>query len=388
MKLCLQNGYQVSLLCRGRGLLPRSETLNGIQIRRVYQPRPLHADWVARMASFPLFFNPLWVAGITRFLKEEEVDLLVVRDLPLAFLAGSLGRVFRTPVILDMAENYPAALVAYENALYKPFLFGNAWIPRLYEKASLKLMEHTLVVTDEQRRRLEALGVEASRITIVGNTPETCSFSFPTDKSHGPFQGNTENGANLLFVGKLDSHRGVDLLIRALPDLRREFPNLTLTLVGDGTERLRLGHLAKSLGVGSSVQLPGWVEFRNIWSYIDKSTICLIPHRRTEHTDTTLPNKLFDYMALGKPVVASNCAPMERVIRETDCGVTFLSGDVADLQAALRTMLADAKVRSAKGQNGKKAVLEKYNWGVDAKCLLRVLANLSIRPTAQGSITG
>jgi glycosyltransferase involved in cell wall biosynthesis len=148
---------------------------------------------------------------------------------------------------------------------------------------------------------------------------------------------------------------------------------LTLTLVGGGTERQRLEEQANILGVGSSVRFPGWVEFQKIWGYIDSSTVCLIPHVRTEHTDTTLPNKLFDYMAKGKPVVASDCAPIERVIRETNCGLTFRSGDVEDLQTALRTMLADDEVRRTRGQNGQKAVLEKYNWEVDEKSLLQAI---------------
>src|SRR5439155_14478133 len=118
----------------------------------------------------------------------------------------------------------------------------------------------------------------------------------------------------------------------------------------------RLELLAKSLGLGSAVQFPGWVKFEQIWSYISRSTVCLIPHLRTEHTDTTLPNKLFDYMAMGKPVVSTDCAPLERVIKETECGLTFASGDVAGLQAALRTLLSDASQSFIKGQNGRKAV--------------------------------
>jgi glycosyltransferase involved in cell wall biosynthesis len=377
MKACIEHGHKVCLLCLGKEPLPTFENLNGIKVQRVYPPRIVRVRWSAKAAAFPLFFNPIWIACIAGFLRKETPDLLVVRDLPLASLVGLFGRMSRVPVILDMAENYPAALTAYQNALYNPFLFGNGWLPKQYEKISLKMVDHTLVVTDEQVRRLKALGVEASRITVVGNTPETCFFSSQKDPPVHSDQRSNGNGANLLFVGKLDAHRGVELLIRAMPDLLQEFPGLTLTLVGDGTQRAQLERVAGSLGLSASIRLPGWVEFRNIWSYIDKSTVCLIPHLRSEHTDTTLPNKLFDYMALGKPVVASNCEPLERVIRETDCGVTFQSGNVADLQAALRRLLSSPEMRLAKGQNGKKAVQENYNWAVDRKSLLRVIDGLS-----------
>jgi len=376
MNVCVQNGHEVSLLCRGKAPLSKFERLNEIKIWRVRPPAFLGSKGLARAATFPLFFNPFWIAAVIRFLQTTKVDLLVVRDLPLAFLAGELGKLFHTCVILDMAENYPAALMAYQNALYKPFLFKNAWLPKLYEKASLRLMQHSLVVTEEQAHRLRALGVDTSKVTVVRNTPEGRVFSPHIQQTLSPSDREVGDDPNLLFVGKLDVHRGVDLVLQAMPALLREYPRLTLSLVGDGTERVRLELLAKSLGLGSAVQFPGWVKFEQIWSYISRSTICLIPHRRTEHTDTTLPNKLFDYMAMGKPVVSTDCAPLERVIKETECGLTFASGDVAGLQTALRTLLSDASQRFIKGENGRKAVVEKYNWEVDVESFLAVISTL------------
>jgi glycosyltransferase involved in cell wall biosynthesis len=81
-------------------------------------------------------------------------------------------------------------------------------------------------------------------------------------------------------------------------------------------------------------------------------------------------------MAMGKPVVSTDCAPLERVIKETECGLTFASGDVAGLQTALRTLLSDASQRFIKGENGRKAVVEKYNWEVDVESFLAVISTL------------
>ena len=85
----------------------------------------------------------------------------------------------QAPVMLDMAENYPAALIAYENAFYKPFLLGNGFLPRLYEKAVVKKLDHIFVVAEEQIKRLGKLGVPNEKITLIQNTPEPGSFSNP-----------------------------------------------------------------------------------------------------------------------------------------------------------------------------------------------------------------
>jgi glycosyltransferase involved in cell wall biosynthesis len=317
--------------------------------------------------------NPVWISAVSRFIREGRFSLVIVRDLPLSYLVGTIGKRENVPVVLDMAENYPAALKAYRNILYKPFLVGNSWLPKQYEKASLKRISHVLVVTDESAHRLATMGTAPSLITVVGNTPENQFIPATIDGETRIPETNETQDLNLLFVGKIDAHRGVELAVRALPGLQRQFPELTLTLVGDGTQRVRLEQLCQSLSIKESVHFTGWVQFRDIWKHISESTICLIPHLRSEHTDTTLPNKLFDYMALGRPVVASDCSPMKRIIQETNCGLTFRSGDSHDLECAVRKLLVDSRLRQEAGSNGRRAVLNRYNWAVDRNLLLRTL---------------
>jgi glycosyltransferase involved in cell wall biosynthesis len=384
MRVCIAQGHSVSLLAKGKTGSPVDETKDGVRIRRVFGTRSHGASLLGKILGYPLFFNPVWARQARRFFREQNVDLIIVRDLPLAMLAARTGEHLGKPVVLDMAENYPAALLAYRNPLYKPFLLGNAWLPRKYEQLSLRRLDHVLVVADEQRERLVLEGANPAKITLVGNTPE--DFFYRSASANGTSNGSSSGAGGkdlleLLFVGMLDPHRGIHLVIQAMPDLVAEFPNLRLTLAGNGTERERLIGLAESLGVAKNVEFPGWVEFRQVPEYIRRSAICLIPHLRSEHTETTLPNKLFDYMAFGKPVVASDCKPIRRVIEETGCGLTFRSGDVEDLKQALRKMLSDSH-RAAMGKKGMRAVAEKYNWNVDERVFVNTIQKFSASAAA------
>lgn len=380
MAACRDNGHQVTLLCKGKPGLAPTEENSGISIMRVFPPTPLGGTFMGRLVGFPAFFNPFWIRAVARFLRVVSPDVLLVRDLPLAYLVGTLGRLRRIPSILDMAENYPAALQAYKNPLYKPFLIGDSWLPRQYEKLSLRLLSHVFVVSDESRDRLMKQGLTLEKVTVVGNTPELESSHIHTCVDL--FKNTKENSheLNLLFVGKIDAHRGVELVIKAVGILRQEFPSLTLTVVGDGTERARLEKLSRLSGLDRIISFPGWVEFRNIWGFIGRSAVCLIPHLRSEHTDTTLPNKLFDYMAMGKPVVMSDCIPLERIARESHCGLIFRSGDVDSLVQVLRRLLADSALRKTQGENGRKAVYEKYNWSIDRQAFLTTIDRFSTIP--------
>ena len=80
-------------------------------------------------------------------------------------------------------------------------------------------------------------------------------------------------------------------------------------------------------------------------------------------------------MAAGKPVVVSNAAPLERIVRQTQCGVVYKDYDNASLIAAIRT-LEDPERRSILGENARRAVNERYNWSHDKRVMLDAIASL------------
>ena len=365
-------GNTACVICKSRPDLPRREQHGALTIRRVVAPPRLR--WINRLATFPLFFNPLWIQETRQAMREEELDILIVRDVPLAMLAAQAGKRLGKPVVLDMAENYPAALVSYNKLSYKPLLLGDAWLPRRYERICLSEVDHVFVVAEEQRLRLFRLGMASPEITLIGNTPVDSFLRSANAYVQDP-SGATPSSLNLLYVGFIDPHRGADIALRALPELLKDIPTLTLTLVGDGTARQSLIALAEQLGIAGSVSFPGWVDFGRVPDYIRHSDVCIIPHLESEHTNTTLPNKLFDYMAFAKPIVASDCKPIQRVIEEADCGITFKSGDVADFVRAVKQLIRDPS-RDGRGRSGRMAIERKYNWEIDKKVFLQAIETI------------
>ena len=376
---CIEAGHSVSIVCKGRRDCSERETVNGANVFRI-SSKTTHPSLGSKLMAYPLFFSPVWRSRALAALTASEVDVVIVRDLPLAGLGLWVGRQLRKPVLLDMAENYPAALVAYQKLMYRPFLVNDAWLPRKYEERTVRRVDHIFVVAQEQRERLISLGVKPARITTVGNTPIQ-SF---IDAAAVTAECSTK--MNLLYVGNLDKHRGADLLISAFSKFRNEFRYARLTLVGDGNHREALITMVKKLHLEDAVSFPGWVKWSRIADFIRQSTICLIPHLRSEHTDTTLPNKLFDYMAFSKPVVASDCAPLKRIIEQERCGKVFRSGDADDLVAALSRTAMDPSARE-EGRNGRAAVEREYNWNVDKNKLLTALEHVSRTATNRLSIT-
>lgn len=375
---CLEAGHSVSIVCKGGADRPNVETVKGANVFHV-SFRMTQPDLVSKLATYPIFFSPMWRSQALAALAASEVDVVVVRDLPLAGLGLWVGRQLEKPILLDMAENYPAALIAYQNLMYRPFLMNDAWLPRKYEQHAIQRVDHVFVVAEEQRRRLINLGLASARITTVGNTPVQSFIDAAVVATED------SSKMNLLYVGNLDRHRGADLLVKAFSRFRNEFRYARLTLVGDGNQKEDLIAMVKRFHLEDAVSIPGRVQWSRIAEFIRQSTICLIPHLRSEHTDTTLPNKLFDYMAFSKPVIASDCAPLKRIIEQERCGKVFRSGDVEDLAAALSRMAMDPSSRED-GKNGRAAVEREYNWNLDKEKLLTALEHVSRAATNRSSV--
>ena len=109
---------------------------------------------------------------------------------------------------------------------------------------------------------------------------------------------------------------------------------------------------------------------QKIYDYLKVSSVGVIPHFTSNHVNTTIPNKIFDYMGSGLPVVSSDSIPMKRILDKEKCGVTFKSGDADDFaRAVLHIYQGDTDW----GNNGIKAVERRYNWGEDEKKLIEVI---------------
>ncbi len=366
IKVLTDDGHEVHLVCKGKEKLPEFEDCGALKIYRIGGRPVLGSRALGRLVGLPVPINPYWYVKARRAFRNAGIECLIVRDLPIALLAGVLGKRLGIPVFFDMAENYPAALVAYNKNIYKPFLFGNGWLPKQYEKWSLRYMKHVFVVAEEQIERLVRVGVDRNRMSVVMNTPDV---EYYLDRARESGQPANAGETVLLYIGKVDAHRGIEVAVRAMPSIVARCPDAKLVLVGDGTEKRRLERLAAELGVVDRVTFVGWVSFDKVPGLIAGSTVCLIPHARSEHTETTIPNKIFDYMTFAKPVVVSDCAPLRRIVGETNCGKVFRSGDVRDLADKIVDLLTDAN-RKAMGENGRKAIAERYHWRRDAQLLL------------------
>ncbi|HII03049.1 TPA: glycosyltransferase family 4 protein [Methanosarcinaceae archaeon] len=127
--------------------------------------------------------------------------------------------------------------------------------------------------------------------------------------------------------------------------------------------------LCKQLNIENDVIFTGWVDFSLVPSYIKASDVCLVPHHSNGHTNTTIPYKLFQYMSMEKPIIVTDCPPLKRIVEETGSGLVIPSGDYNKMAEAVVSLYENPESSKMMGENGKKAVEEKYNWKSEAEKL-------------------
>src|SRR5262249_24700170 len=179
--------------------------------------------------------------------------------------------------------------------------------------------------------------------------------------------------------------RGLGVAIQAIREVRRRLPRARLVIIGAGRDEGRFKAEAAQAGVTEGVEFRGWMDYEDALAYLARGDVGLVPHHVTDSAQTTTPNKLLDYMPLGKPVLVSNARPTERIVREEGCGLVFPDRDAAALAEAI-VALSYPPVREACGQRGREAIRRRYNWEADERRLLAAVSDtaggLGARPGA------
>lgn len=367
----VEAGHSVHLVCRNARRARRTESNGRFTIHRLPSLTPKFGR-LNGVLNFPFPFNPVWIQAIDRVVRQTCADLLLVRDLPLALPALAIGKTRKIPVVLDMAENYPAMLrdkLAYTPTTGLVRLVCHPMLARMAERLCIRAADHIIVVVEESRDRLLREGVGPNRVTVVCNTPLLDRWAAARERL--PREGE-QDGIALVYLGNLDGSRGVDVAIRATRLLKDQGRLVRMLVVGEGPNRQQLLDVSASLGVADRVSIMGRLPFDRVQATMAAAHVGVIPHYVTVAWNTTIPNKLFDYMLLGLPVIASEAAPTARIIRAEDCGEVYPDRDPSGLAGCVRA-LEDPGLRKAKGARGRAAVLRRYNWAHDSRTLLRII---------------
>jgi len=358
--------HEVHIVCRNRRWEPLLERRPEATVHRL--PRwTLAGRRLDGILSFPAFFSPRWILHLDRVVRRTGARAIIARDLPLCATALLVARRHAIPVVLDMAEVYPALLRdVWDTGRRAPldFLIRNPEAAAWLEGFCLPRVTATLTVVEEARDHVLRRGASPGRTYIVSNTPPLSRLECP--RTTPP----EEDRLRVAYMGLMEVARGIGVLLEAATLLKHRGFRLAVELIGGGRDLPLLRDQARRLGlVEGEVTFHGYIPSHGqALGVVGGCHVGAAPHYANDWANTTIPNKLYDYMAAGMPVLVSSATPMKRIVTATGAGLVFRDRSPEDLANCL-LQLSDRALRERLGSAGRAAVRAHYNWERDASVL-------------------
>jgi glycosyltransferase involved in cell wall biosynthesis len=362
-------GHRVHLACLSRKGRADAESLRGISVTRMTPSEPGLGRALNSLAYHATFRSPYWRDRLIAWARAEGIEAFHCHDLPFAPTVLEAGRRLDIPVVVDLHENYPAALAGWKSPDATERLFR---VYQRYPGIELDVAREafrTVTVVEEGLERFRAAGIPDEKLAVVSNTEPLSYGDEVRAMSRDPRFGDD---IVLLYAGGFAPDRGIDVVISAMPELLDTGRPYRLVLAGDGEVLDDMKDLAASLRVAHRVEFTGWIDTSAVRSLVASTDIGLVPHRKNEQRETTIPHKLFQFMVSGKAVAVSDCAPLKRIVEGDGAGVVVTPSD--DPRAWARTLaaLSAREAAAMMGARGRAACEARYNWETDGAKLVAV----------------
>ena len=321
------------------------ETWEGLALERVWlYVSPKKTAWrrLWNHLSFAACALPAALAG-----PRADVVLASAPPLFLGVTAWLAARRHRAPLVLDMRDDWPHAAVALgelrEGAVTRMLAGVASFIQRRAERI--------VTVTPGMRRQFEGRGLDARRIELITNGADTDTFTPAPPPNGGP-------DFTVLYAGTHGLVHGMEVILDAAERLRGS--GIRFRLVGDGVAKAPLAAAAAARGLDAIAFEPSLPPERLVGT-IRAADVCLATTRDHPFCGETIPVKLFDYLACGRPVVAAVLGDAAEVVEASGGGVVVRPGDGAELAAALLALRDDPARRAALAARGPAWVAAGYS---------------------------
>jgi glycosyltransferase involved in cell wall biosynthesis len=365
-----RRGHDVSVLCCRNEDEPREDTIGGVRVRRL--PVRIRRGGALRyLFQYGLFF--LLAALQLRGVRARGVH---VHSLPDFLVFAAIGPKARgVPVTLDLHEALPEIVLArFPNA------GALARIALAAERLSCLFADRVIVVNETIRELIAARGVPGDRITVLFNSPDV-AVADESPAEIGAVSGRT----HLVYAGGVDRERDLETLIRAVAELRSSLPTSLLVYGrGDSHYVSYLEGLVDGLGIREFVRFGGVLPSDRVLAHLAHSDVGVVTYERSPLTEVALPNKVFEYVVLDKPLVLPDLKAMRRAF---DGAAWFYEpGNAVDLAAKIRVAALSSPEAHMKRERAQ-TVYEGAKWEAQAERLVAMYAGSRARAAGVAACT-
>jgi len=362
-------GFGVAVVCPKKKIYTKSyEELEGIHIYRyslIYEANE-------GVAGYFVEFIYCWIASLWLALKayvHRPFHAIHACNPPDTFFAlAMLFRPLGIKFVFDHHDLCPELYVAKGGQrggfLHRALL--------MLERLTFRAADAVISVNQSHRDIALRRGrVDASKVAIVRSGPPRIWAD------HCAAEPQLKYGRKYLvvYLGEMCRQDGVEHLLHAIRCYADSYPRDTMfALIGGGPDQQRMKELAEHLELNDWVHFTGRVPNEILWQYLATADVCVDPDPYTEFNNLSTMNKIIEYLAFGKPVVAFDLTEHRRSAQ--DAAVYVHPNDDAKLCAAIRELLIDWERRQTMGHYGQKRFREHLAWENSEEALVKMYSSL------------
>ena len=375
----VERGHRVTIISRdtrrletgrdGRphGHLIARERVDGIDVLFLNIPYANRYPTPLRLASFGAFTIAAGVAGAL----ERKPDVVLASSTPLTIGISGLAtaRLKKVPFVFEVRDLWPAVPVELGVLQNRPAVRSAEWLERRLYDGAAKIV----VLSEGAQQDLERRGIPREKLSLIPNAADLDVFRPGVVDNGFREQHGLEGRFVALYAGAMGRANGLDQLVEAAEALRRRGDErVVIVAVGDGGERPRLQERVRELGLENLRFLPP-VAKEELAGILGASDVTLTIFAPYPVLETNSPNKFFDSLAAGKPVVVNLDGWLRRLVEENDAGAWVPGGEPEALAWALSALAGDPERVERMGHNARALAEREFSRDLMAERLVRTL---------------
>lgn len=359
----VRNGHRVSMVTglsersrigdwaeNSRGLINRG-TVDGIGVVVVNVRYSNQMSYPRRMASFIMFMLLSMWAG----LRAGRVDLVFATSTPLTIgIPGYiLSRLRRVPFVFEIRDLWPAAPIALG-------AITNSVLIRLAERLERFLYDsasRVIVLSPDATDVLVRDGVSEEKLQFIPNCSDLDLFT-PHMESDFRSQNNLDDRFVCLYTGAMGVANGLDIIMSTADLLRDD--GVVFVMVGEGREKRRLVSVKERLRLDNVLFLDPRPRSQ-MPHVVAAADLCLLTFKPLKILETTSPNKLFDYLAAGKPVLTNLGGWIGELLQDSGAGVAVGTGGASEIAERILWLNDNRDVLHQMGAHARQLAVERFD---------------------------
>jgi lipopolysaccharide/colanic/teichoic acid biosynthesis glycosyltransferase len=335
-----------------RGLYAE-HSVDGLRVLRSYAFPALHRSFLCRVFSFFTFTASSFLTA----LMSGPADLVMGTSPPIfqTLSAWAVAFLRRRPFLLEIRDLWPEFAIDM-GVLKNPVLI---WISRRLEDFLYARATHILINSPAYRDYLLGKGVAPLKVSLICNGVDPAMFDPAAGGEHAKNKWGLRGKFVVSYAGAIGMANDLGTLIRAAERSRDREETIYL-IAGDGKERANIEADVRNRGL-SNVIFAGTLSKNEVAELMAASDACIAILKDIPMFRTTYPNKVFDYMAAGRPTVLAIDGVIRDVIEDSGAGICVSPGDDKALAEAISRLAADPQQARLLGLRGREYVIKHFN---------------------------